>query len=266
MTDIHFPPPAVILVGHGSDTVPEALQPLMSVAEQVAALGKFSEVRAVFMRGQPAACPPETLVAAKTIIVVPMFMGRGHYTDVLVPRALGLNADGRAERAGRIILTTPPVGTHPAMPDLVAARAAEAATQAGLHLADSTVYLVAHGSTRPGGSGETAKAILSGVRGTRACPRVQLGFLEQEPLAQHWRTTVPTGPLVVVPLLAAPGAHASRDIPALFGFAPHGPDVTWDQGRKVVLAAVQGTESRLAGLVADLAINEWMAYADCNHE
>ena len=246
-----FPKPALILVAHGSARHPEAALPFLELARRIQERGCFAEVKAVFMKGSPAIAPPATLVSARPIVVVPVFMGKGYYTDVLVPKSLGLDQDPS-------IVYTPPVGTHPAMPPLLMARALDTAARSQLDHKTAALYLVAHGSSRPEGSGETALSILSALRAMGRFAQVELGFLEQQPRAEFWRDSLPKGDVIVLPLLVAAGTHANRDLPRIFGIpATHG-DGTENipfgpAGRRVVLASSIAAEPDLVDLVIELA-------------
>lgn len=240
------PRPALILVAHGAPNFPQSAQLLFDLARAVEQRGLFAEVKAVFMKGEPQAARAVSLVAARPIVVVPMFMGRGYYTDVLVPKALGVDADTS-------ILYTPPVGTHPAMPLLLMKHVLKTAISHTLIPASTLLYLVAHGSSRPGGSGDTAYAIAQTLRRITPFKRVELGFIEQEPKAEFWRDKLPESDVIILPLLAATGAHASLDMPRIFGFGAGDPLLRSENGRRVVLAESIGGEPDLVDLVVELA-------------
>jgi len=243
--------PALILVAHGSSRHPHSIEPMLELARLIEQRKLFAEVKAVFMKGEPKVAIPSALVKARPIIVVPMFMGQGYYTDTLVPLALDLENDPS-------ILYTAPVGTHSAMPGLLLKRALLTAEKAKLPPQTSTLYLVAHGSSRPGGSGETAQSILQALRKMGRFSQVELGFLEQEPRAEFWRDTLPKSDVIILPLLVATGAHANQDLPRIFGPAEDSGDssVSRQKGhtaRRVIVASSLGVEPDLVDLVIELA-------------
>ncbi len=238
--------PALILVGHGSARHPDSARPIHDLAATLRASGRFAEVTAAFMKQAPFLAPPETLVQARRVVVVPIFAGTGYYTDTLIPRAMKLDGP-RTLRDGRVILYTPPAGGHPRMPALLCRRAALAAAAAGMEPADTALILVAHGSGRPGGAGETPRRIEAAITEMGVFAETHLVFLEQAPFATGWRDLTPRRQVVALPLLVARGTHASEDIPPLFQASAA------DPGRRIALAAGLGEEPDLADIVLDLA-------------
>jgi len=240
---------ALLLVGHGSSRVPDAAGPVLRLAEAVAARGRFAEVAAAFMKQEPPLAGALDAVNAATVVVVPIFAGRGWYTDTLVPRALGL--DGPVtRRGGRIVVITPPAGGHPSIPAILARRALAAAD--GLDAARLSLLLIAHGSAR-GGAGDTPKAIAAAIARQGRFAEVALGFLEQEPRATDWPSLLSGDQIVALPLLIAQGTHASRDIPPLFGLGPDQTGPVVSHGRQVRLATGLGVEPELVEVVIEMA-------------
>jgi len=241
---------ALVLVGHGSSKVVDAALPVARLAEAVAATGRFAEVATAFMKQEPPLARALDSVAAATVVVVPVFAGRGWYTDTLVPRTLGLEGPV-TRRDGRLILVTPPAGGHPAIPGIVARRALAAVGEGAA--AATSLLLIAHGSSRPGGAGETPKAIAAAIAAMGRFAEVAVAFLEQEPRAARWPELVAGRQVLALPLLIAQGAHASRDIPPLFGLGPDEGGPVESHGRRVRLASGLGVEPELVEVVLDLA-------------
>lgn len=236
---------ALILVGHGSARLPDSAAPILALAESLRWSGRWSEVAAAFMKQEPRLDGALDRVAAETVVVVPVFAGKGYYTDQLIPRAMDL--DGPVtRRGGRTILNTPPVGTHPRIPALLAGRAEAVARADGLDPRACSLLVVAHGSSRPGGAGDTPRAITASIAAMHRFAEVALCFLEQEPFAADWKRLVTGRELVVLPLLVAQGTHASEDIPPLF--TPQAAAPT-----RARLATGLGAEPELAEIVAEMA-------------
>lgn len=243
---------ALVLVGHGSARHPDSAAPIRALADTLRRRGPWAEVTALFMKQDPRIEAGLAGLEAETVVVVPVFAGTGYYTDRLIPGALGL--DGPVTRRdGRTILYTPPVGTHPRIPALLAGRAEAVARAGGLDPRAASLLVIAHGSARPGGSAETPRAITAAIAARNSFAEVALAFLEQEPFATGWRDLVRGRELVVLPLLVAQGTHASEDIPPLFGLAPGEAGPIEIDGRRARLAAGLGAEADLADIVAEMA-------------
>ena len=246
---------ALLLVGHGASRVPEAALPVLRLAEAVAARHRFAQVHAAFMKQDPPLAGALDAIDAATVVVVPVFAGRGWYTDILVPRTLGLEG-ALTRRDGRLIVITPPAGGHPAIPGILARRAL--AASAGIEAAKVSLLLIAHGSARaagPGesGAGDSARAIGAAIAAMGRFAEVAVAFLEQEPRAADWPALLRGDEIVALPLLIAQGHHASRDIPPLFGLDAVCTGPVLSHGRQVRIATGLGIEPELVEVVIDLA-------------
>ena len=248
MSDI----PAIVLIGHGSARQPESARPILALAEALRERGPWTEVHAAFMKQEPRLDRALERVTAKRVIIVPVFAGKGYYTDVLIPREMGLDGP-LTRRDGRILIMTPPVGCDPRIPGLMACRADGVVRSAGVDPTSAALLLIAHGSGRPGGAGETPKAIAAAIAAMKHFAQVTLTFLEQEPFARDWQSMVPPGgELVVLPLLVAQGTHASQDIPPLFGMSAGQTGPVDIAGRRVRMTTGLGAELELVDIVASM--------------
>lgn len=243
---------ALILVGHGSARHPESAAPILALAEELRRIGPWSEVVAVFMKQDPKLDQALNMVSAKVVVVIPVFAGKGYYTDTLIPKSMGLDG-ALTRRDGRVIHYTPPAGGNPRIPGLMACRADGVARESGWMPQDTSLLLIAHGSSRPGGAGETPRAIAAAIAGHDHFAEVVLTFLEQEPLAQDWRDMVKGDKVVALPLLVAQGLHASQDIPPLFGLVSGQTGPVEIAGRTVRLATGLGAEPELVDIIAEMA-------------
>jgi len=242
---------ALVLVGHGSGNYPDAAKPILALAESIRARKLFDQVAAVFMKQDPPLSAALSLVEAQTVYVVPVFAGRGYYTGTLIPREIGLTGQV-TERGGRRVIYTEPAGTHPRLPGLLACRADGVARSCGWEPKETSLLLIAHGSARPGGAGETPRAITTALGALTHFAEVELVFLEQEPFARDWPGMVQGKHVVALPLLVAQGMHAGRDIPPLFGLTQGETGPVQCQGRRVALATGLGAEPELEEIILDL--------------
>ncbi|MBX9633720.1 MAG: hypothetical protein K2X44_01955 [Magnetospirillum sp.] len=242
----------IILVGHGSARHPESAEPIHALAEALKARGPWAEVAAVFMKQSPRLDEALALVQAERVVIVPVFAGKGFYTDTLIPREMGLSGP-ITRRDGRVLIYTEPAGCDPRIPGLMACRADGVVRSAGIDPTTASLLLIAHGSARPGGSGDTPKAIAAAITAMNHFAETRLVFLEQEPFARDWQNHITgTGELVVLPLLVAQGMHASQDIPPLFGFPPGGTGPVEVAGRQARLATNLGAEPELVDIIATM--------------
>lgn len=242
---------SLVLVGHGSAHYPDAARPVLALAESIRGRGLFTDVAAVFMKQDPPLAAALSLVSAPTVYVVPVFAGRGFYTGTLIPREIGLSGP-ITETAGRRVIYTEPAGAHPDLPGLLARRAETVAQACGWKPEDVSLLLIAHGSARQGGAGETPRAIAAAMAAMNHFAEVGLGFLEQEPFARDWPALVRGGKVVALPLLVAQGMHAGRDIPPLFGLTQGESGPVDCRGRRVILATGLGAEPELEEIILDL--------------
>lgn len=245
------PRPAIILVGHGSARHPDSAAPIHALAESLRRRGPWREVAAVFMKQAPTLDRALELVQADEVVIVPVFAGKGYYTDRLIPRSMGLTGP-ITRKDGRVLFYTPPAGCHPRIPGLMACRADGVARASGLDPKAASLLLIAHGSARPGGSGETPKAIADAISAMNHFAEVRLAFLEQAPFATDWRDLVTGTELVVLPLLVAQGMHASQDIPPLFGLDSGETGPVAIDGRHARLATGLGAEPDLVDIIAEM--------------
>lgn len=244
-------PPAVLLVGHGSARHPDSAAPIHALAEALRLRGPWTEIAATFMKQAPFLTEALDLVQADEVVIVPVFAGKGYYTDRLIPQAMGLTGSV-TRRDGRVLRYTGPAGCDPRIPGLMAWRADGVARAGGLDPKAASLLLIAHGSARPGGSGETAKAIAEVIAAMNHFAEVRLAFLEQPPFARDWRDLVEGRELVVLPVLVAQGMHASQDIPSLFGLASGEIGPVAIDGRHVRLATGLGAEPELVDIIAKM--------------
>lgn len=243
---------AIVLVGHGSARHPESAAPILALAEALRQRGPWAEVAAVFMKQSPRLEQGLDLVHAKQVVVIPVFAGKGYYTDSLIPQGMGL--DGALTlREGRRIIYTAPAGGHPRIPGLMACRADGVARECGWRPQDTSLLLIAHGSSRPGGAGDTPRAIAAAIAHHQHFAEVELTFLEQAPFAETWEEVVHGPRVVALPLLVAQGMHASQDIPPLFGLSSGQTGPVAINGRVVRLATGLGAEPELVDIIAEMA-------------
>lgn len=188
-----------VIVSHGQpgDPGPQQ-QAIEDLAAAVAAHLPGLEVRGATL------AMPGALSAAATSrsLVYPMFMAEGWFTGTELPRRLT-----EAGAPGAII--TRPFGADPGLPELIVAKAQEAAYAQGWAPEDTTLLLSAHGSQRSQGSANITRALADLIAPHFA--RVVTGFVEQEPFIAEAARDL--GQAVSLPLFALRAEHVQDDLP-----------------------------------------------------
>jgi sirohydrochlorin cobaltochelatase len=103
---------ALVLLGHGTDLN----------AERIRKRGIYDLVEVGFLDQEPEIGAVVESVAARNIILIPVFIAEGWHTRETIPEDLVLTGEVTV-REDRTIFYGAPVGTHPSMANLIAARA-----------------------------------------------------------------------------------------------------------------------------------------------
>jgi sirohydrochlorin cobaltochelatase len=200
-----WPDDALLLVAHGATRFADAGRLLQAHAQVLRAQRRFADVAVGLLNGTPSA--PEALAALvpRKVHVVPFFMEQGWFVNQKVPRALG---DGN----GRQLRYHNPVGVHPGMADLAAARVRHACGDDAERFA---VLLVGHGSARSPGRPMALHRHVAALSAAGRFAQVRAAFLEEPPpvadALRDWRAS----PVAVVGWFAGEGGHVREDLPAL---------------------------------------------------
>jgi sirohydrochlorin cobaltochelatase len=191
---------ALLLIGHGAPRFASAGRILEAHAETLRHGGYFAEVATGWLSGGPSARDALESVSARAVHVVPFFMEDGWFVREAVPAAL--------RGVGRVLRFHPPVGVHPDMAVLAAARVERACgSSAGL-----SVLLVGHGSARSPGRRMALHRHADWLAGTGRFVRARAAFLEEPPLVAdalaEWRAE----PVAVLGFFSGEGGHVRNDL------------------------------------------------------
>jgi sirohydrochlorin ferrochelatase len=194
---------ALLLIGHGAARFADAGRILHAHADTLRDAGHFAEVAVGWLNDAPAAADALAGMSARVVHVVPFFMEQGWFVREAIPAALG--ASDR-----HVLRYHPPVGVHPRMAELAAARVVDAC---GADATRVSVLLVGHGSARAPGRRMAlhrhadvlaADARLAGARAV---------FLAEPPFVAdalaEWRQEA----VAVVGFFAGEGGHAQDELP-----------------------------------------------------
>jgi sirohydrochlorin cobaltochelatase len=200
-----WPDDALLLVAHGATRVADAGRLLHDHAQVLRAQRRFAEVAVGLLNGKPPAVEALAALAAHVVHVVPFFMEQGWFVREAIPRTLG-------EGHGHELRYHQPVGAHPDMAQLAAARAQRVLGPAAARFA---VLLVGHGSARSPRRPMALHRHVEALSAARRFAQVRAAFLEEPPLVAdalgEWRAL----PVAVLGWFAGEGGHVREDLPAL---------------------------------------------------
>jgi sirohydrochlorin cobaltochelatase len=115
---------ALVLLGHGTDLNKNSGGVIYLNAGRIRERGIYGVVEVGFLDQEPAIAEVVENVGAENVILIPVFIAEGWHTRETIPEDLGLTGEV-TERRDRTIFYGAPVGTHPSMANLIAARARE---------------------------------------------------------------------------------------------------------------------------------------------
>ena len=119
---------ALVLLGHGTDLNKNSGGVIYMNARRIRERGLYDLVEVGFLDQEPEIGAVVEGVAARNVILIPVFIAEGWHTRETIPEDLGLT--GEVTLLGdKTVFYSAPVGTHPSMAKLIAARARETARE-----------------------------------------------------------------------------------------------------------------------------------------
>jgi sirohydrochlorin cobaltochelatase len=269
----NFSDAALVLVGHGSTLNADSAAPSHQHADELRRRGIFAQVREAFWKEEPYVWQVLRGVFAPRVFIVPLFISEGYFTEEILPRELGFCGPGETHfarvqlRGGQRLHYCGPVGTHPAMTEVLLARARgiveEFPFPRAPKPADTALFIAGHGT---GNNENSRKAIeqqaaLIGARGIYA--EVHSVFMEEDPRIGDCCALARSRSIVMVPFFISDGLHSFEDIPVMLG-APEGVvrerlrqgqpawrNPTERQGKRIWYSASIGGEPRIAEVILE---------------
>jgi sirohydrochlorin cobaltochelatase len=119
---------ALVLVGHGTDLNKNSGGVIYLNARRIRERGIYDLVEVGFLDQDPEIGSVVDGVEAENVILIPLFIAEGWHTRETIPEDLGLSGEVTVLGDKKIYYGAP-VGTHPSMANLIAARAREAMTE-----------------------------------------------------------------------------------------------------------------------------------------
>ena len=193
-----------------------------------------------FHQGEPGFTAALDQTTAERVLVLPLFTSAGYYTEQVLPAALA-----RSRRYRQVQLRqAPPIGVHPAIATLVAARLRTVAAAERLNLAETSVLLAGHGTPRNPKSRLATFRLAETLMSRGDADEVVCGFLDDEPSIETAIAGVGNGDVLVIPFLIGGGSHALEDLPRRLG-NPRDRRIVLD----VPVGAYEGLGELLLGIV-----------------
>lgn len=197
--------PAALIISHGqpSDPAPAEAE-IAALAARVQALMPDWHVASATLATE-GALAEQVAKAGPQGFAYPLFMADGWFTRDHLPKRL-------AEARGSGWTVLDPFGIDDAVQRLTIDLAREAAATRGLHAADTSVLLAAHGSFRSPAPARVANAMAARLATETGFARVEAAFIDQSPRIAEAAAGFPAGSLVL-PFFAARGGHVVDDLP-----------------------------------------------------
>lgn len=234
----------LLLIGHGSHLNADSSAPVHQHAAAIRKLGLFDEVRVAFWKEEPSLSRALDAFQSADVTVVPVFISAGYFTNEVIPREMGFSGE-RSWLRGRRLRYTPPIGSHPALANVIIQRAIEAGGQPG-----DAVAVLGHGTPRNPDSERNVFEQAERAKALGPFSEVVTVFLDQEPNMRDVLALTGAETVVVVPLFVADGWHVGQTIPA--DLALDGPE-TRREGRRLRYAGAVGTHASVVDIILGLA-------------
>lgn len=119
------PTDALAVLGHGTPRNPQSERNIYRQAEWVGELAPAREVTTVFLDQEPNMRRVFSLVAGRSVVMVPLFVADGWHVGTTIPDDLSPTTE-EAGHDGRRLRYSAAVGTHPRVADVIAEMVGEA--------------------------------------------------------------------------------------------------------------------------------------------
>jgi len=247
---------ALIVAAHGSHRNADSAIPTLDHADAIRERGCFDQVRTAFWKEAPSFRSVVRTVDAERAYVVPLFVSEGYFVDQVLPREFGLGvADVTGEPTEPELIYTDPVGTHPEMTDVIAARARRRLDD--VPESDAALAVVGHGTERNPNSAEAVYDHVDALEARTDFAEVGALFMDESPYVSAVLDRFAADDVAVVPLFVADGFHTRDEIPELLGIADDprsGYPVPGERdGRRIWYASAVGTDSLVPEVILERA-------------
>lgn len=204
-------------------------------AERIARRDLLAEVHACAHKGAPGLVETVAALRAPETVLAPLLMAEGHTL-----RAMQRKLGRAAKPSGRIVWCRP-VGSHPRLSDLMAAKASSSCLDKGWRAKETALLIVGHGTERHPDSGGTALAHAARIAAQGTFAEVAVGFLDEPPHLPEALGRLRAERCVAIGLFVDAGEHGEEDVPALLAPA----------GDRAVYAGPIGPDPLVSDLILD---------------
>jgi sirohydrochlorin cobaltochelatase len=247
---------ALLIVGHGSTVNPSSSTPTLMHAATIRSREVFADVSCCFWKEEPSLRDALLFFrdpAIQEVYVVPNFISEGYFTRTVIPRELELTGPETERTDGQLWKYCSPVGGHESMTEHLLARARQIAP--GVPEKETTLLIVAHGTSLNDNSAVAAKLQVEKIRALGRYASVLNVYMEEPPLVSNWVNLTKTSNVIVVPFFISDGLHSYEDVPALLGIAGETEGPHQLHGRTIFYSTAIGTDSRFADVIIEQAMN-----------
>lgn len=242
---------ALILLGHGSHVSPNTAGIVWQYVDELRQRGVADEVAAAFWKEAPGYRTVLNSVRADDVVLVPVFIAQGYFTQQVIPAEFGLDGEV-TQQEGRLIRYARTLGEHPTMAGIIRGRVMQAIDAFDVDPQKTVVSIIGHGTKRNPNSRVTTLQQVDQLNTTGLVARVQAVYLDDNPSIPSLYHTTTEPVIIAVPFFLAEGSHTSIDVPRALGLAP-GQNRARLNGRDVIYTPPIGVDERIPELIVDLA-------------
>ena len=201
---------ALLLIGHGSSVLPDAARPLIAHADAIRATGRFGEVAAGMLLGEPNAAAVFSQLTSPVVHVVPFFLDDGYFTRIVIPDLLLPLASG-----SRVVSLCQAVGANDGIAGVLASRVVQYCDMFGIDPKLLSLLLVGHGSAKNPGRARTMRRHATALEHDGRFGWVRIAYLEEAPLVTEALAGSRGHVVAVIGYLLNDGVHATSDLPKI---------------------------------------------------
>lgn len=262
-----FADATLVLLGHGTTQNEDSAVPVYQHAAELRRRKLFADVREAFWKQAPQVKQVLATVSTPRVFIVPLFISEGYFSNEVIPRELGLDADFSLQTSAFRLVYCRPIGTHDSMTNVLLARAREVIEQFPFPHApkpkDLTLFIAGHGTGRSEKSREPVERQVELLRAMNLYAGVHAIFMEETPRIADCYPLAQTQNLVIVPFFISDGLHVREDIPVLLGEPkrivqqrcqagrPTWSNPTEKNGKRVWYSSAVGSEPHMADVILE---------------